>query len=284
MLLSDPGVITDERAQQIIDQALKTSSLNQRNVVAVVTGLMGSGKTWFLSRLFHRPPPDLYTSTGLAEQSFRGLLHHIGAMTGSWKLLSNKDILEVLAPLFLGGMTEANMASVTANLIAMADPPEPATSNPIPLPAPSSTKTSPETAPLSPFSSPTNALSLPQESPTGQAMINIVKSTTGSTSELLLELVHMIDTGGQPELMEVMPSLIHNANLAVLVLNLMYGLDDRPPINLHRKDVAYKRRLSSQYTGREIILKLASTFHAKKSCRKLAPFSVSLWLPHTVIV
>ena len=270
ILSSDPGVITDERAQQIIDQALKTSSLNQRNVVAVVTGLMGSGKTWFLSRLFHRPPPDLYTSTGLAEQSFRGLLHHIGAMTGidSWKLFSNKDILELLAPLFLGGMTEANMASVTANLIAMADPPDPATSNPLPLPAPPSTKTSPETAPLSLLPFPTKPLSLPQESPTGQAMINIVKSTTGSTSELLLELVHMIDTGGQPELMEVMPSLIHNANLGVLVLNLVNGLDDHPTINFHMKGVAYERRLSSQYTGREIILKLAATFHAKKSCRK----------------
>ena len=270
ILSSDPGVITDERAQQIIDQALKTSSLNQRNVVAVVTGLMGSGKTWFLSRLFHSPPPDLYTSTGLAEQSFRGLLHHIGAITGisSWKLLSNKNILEVLAPLFLGGVTEANMASVTANLIAMEDSPNPTTSNPLPLPAPLSTDTSPETAPLSPLPSPSKPLSLPQESPTGQAMINIVKSTTGSTSELLLELVHMIDTGGQPELMEVMPSLIHNANLAVLVLNLVYGLDDHPPITFHMKGVAYKRRLSSQYTGREIILKLASTFHAKKSCRK----------------
>ena len=267
---SDPGVITDDRAQQIIDQALKTSSLNQRNVVAVVTGLMGSGKTWFLSRLFHRPPPDLYTSTGLAEQSFRGLLHHIGAMTGidSWKLFSNKDILELLAPLFLGGVREANMASVTANLIAMADPPDPATSNPLPLPAPPSMKTSPETASLSLLPFPTKPLSLPQESPTGQAMINIVKSTTGSTSELLLELVHMIDTGGQPELMEVMPSLIHNANLGVLVLNLVYGLDDHPPINFHMKGVAYERRFSSQYTGREIILKLAATFHAKKSCRK----------------
>ena len=62
-----------------------------------------------------------------------------------------------------------------------------------------------------------------------------------------------------------MPSLVHNANLAVLVLNLMYGLS---PINFYMKGVVYERRLSSQYTGREIILNLASTFHAKKSCHK----------------
>ena len=239
--------------------------------MAAITGLMGSGKTWFLSRLFQKQPPDLYTSTGLAEQSFRSLLHHIGAMTGisAWKLLSNKDILEVLAPLFIGGMTEANMASVTADLIAMADPADAASSKPLSLPAPLSTETSPTTAQLSPLLSPTKPLSLPIESPTGKAMISLVKTATDSTKELTLELIHMIDTGGQPELMEVMPSLIHNADLTVLVLNLLYGLDEHTPITFHSEGMAYKRRkLLSQYTGREIILKLASTFQAKKSCHK----------------
>ena len=86
---TDPSVITDERAQEIIE----TSHLKQRQVVAVITGLMGSGKTTLLSRLFNRPPPDLYTSTGLAEQSCRSLLRHIGCMSiGSWRLLSEEDI------------------------------------------------------------------------------------------------------------------------------------------------------------------------------------------------
>ena len=108
---------------------------------------------------------------------------------------------------------------------------------------------------------------LPEVSPTCQAMVRLVKETSGSTSELLLELVHMIDTGGQPEYMEVMPCLIHNANLAVLVLNLMYGLDEHPHINFHVKGVAYKRKLLSQYTSRQIILKLVSTLKCKKSAQ-----------------
>ena len=37
---TDPSVITDERAQEIIEQGLKTSRLYQRQVVAVITGLM----------------------------------------------------------------------------------------------------------------------------------------------------------------------------------------------------------------------------------------------------
>ena len=270
---SDPAVITDERAQQIIDQALEKSSINQRNMVGGFTGLMGSGKTWLLSRLFNTPPPELYTSTGIAEQSFRTLFHHIGQI-GALKLLSNENIRELLAPLFLAGITEADMASLTANLMCSMDNPAAGTSDPLPLPAPPSADTSPDTAPQSDYPPPPPKVadSLPKESPTSQAIVNLVKTTTGSVSELLLELIHMIDTGGQLELMEVMPSVIHNANLAVLVVNLLHILDQHPRINLHVKGVNYKRELFSQYTGRQIILKLASTLQANKSCRGSASF------------
>ena len=262
-------MITDERAEQIIDQALNSGSVKQRNVVAVITGLMGSGKTCFLSRLFHRPPPDLYTSTGIAEQSYRGLLHHIGNMSaGAWNLLSHKDIREFLAPLFRAGMTEADVASLAANLIAM-DMSDTTSDNPLPLPPSPSLDTTSITLSQSTLPPTTMLPSFPDVSPTCQAMVSLVKETTGSTSELLLELVHMIDTGGQPEYMEVMPCLIHNANLALLVLNLMYGLDEYPPINFHVKCVAYKRKLLSQYTGRQIILKLVSTLKCKKSAQKV---------------
>ena len=261
---TDSSVITDERAQEIIDQGLETSHLKQRQVVAVITGLMGSGKTTLLSRLFNTPPPDLYTSTGLAEQSCRSLLHRIGCMSaGSWRLLSEEDIREFLAPLFHAGMTEANLASLTANLMHVMDQPATTASDPNPLLP--HLATSQEAVTL-PSSTSKKLCLLPKKSPTSQAMVNLVKTTTGSTSQVMLEVVHMIDTGGQPELMEVMPSYIHNSNLAVLVINCTHDLNGCPAISFHEEGVAYNRKLSSQYTGREIVLKLASTLQAKKSC------------------
>ena len=77
----------------------------------------------------------------------------------------------------------------------------------------------------------------------------------------MLEIVHMIDTGGQPEMMGVMPSFIYNANLAVLV---MHDLNGCPAISFHEEGVAYNRKLSSQYTGREIVLKIAFVLNLKK--------------------
>ena len=260
-------MITDERAQQIIDQAMESGSVEQRDVVAVLTGLMGSGKTCLLNRLFHQQPPDVYTSTGIAEQAYRGMLHHIGNMsTGAWKLLSDKDMRECLAPLFLAGMTEANVATLAADLVAMGLP-NTTSDHYLPLPPPPSSDALSNT--LSPATLPTTPMapSLPQVSPACQAMVRLVKQTAGS--KFILELLHMIDTGGQPEYMEVMPCLIHNANLALLVVNLMYGLDEQPTLNYHVKGVAYERKLLSQYTSRQIILKLVSTLKCKKFSRKV---------------
>ena len=97
-----------------------------------------------------------------------------------------------------------------------------------------------------------------------QSMVSKVKAPKSSSSQEILELVHMIDTGGQPEMLENLPSLIHHCHLIVLVLNLMFGLDEHPSIDYHEEGEAYKRALPSQFSNRQIMQKLASTLQAKR--------------------
>ena len=218
--------------QRRIDEAMESGSLRQRNVVGVITGPMGTGKTTLLNHLFGEPPPDLYTSTGVAEQSLRGLLHHtLHLSAGAWQRLSHEDIRKLLAPLIKAGMREADVDALT-NTLSLTKPP-----------------------------------SLPEKSPTCQEMVSLVKSAAPTLKDLVLEMVHMIDTGGQPELLQVMPCLVHNADLAIAVLNLEYSLSEQQQVDYHEKGVSYKRKhkIKSTLSGRDIILKLASTLHAKKS-------------------
>ncbi|CAI8005020.1 Probable serine/threonine-protein kinase DDB_G0271682, partial [Geodia barretti] len=258
-------VMTDERAQQLIDEAMELGSLQQRNVVGVITGLMGAGKTTLLSRLFGLAPPDFYTSTGVAEQSIRGFLHHILRLSaGVWQRLSYKDIREFLAPLIQAGMRKSDVDKLASCLmrdlnVQSAKPLDPLLSS---TPKVSSQEEATPFVPTSP--------QLHEESPSCQEIFPLVTTATPKslTKDLILELVHMIDTGGQPELMEVMPSLIHNANLALVLLDLRYGLDERPPVDCHEQGLCYKRQFQSHYTSRDVILKLASTLHAKKSQNK----------------
>ena len=266
---------TDEDAQQKIDEAMESGSLQQRNVVGVITGLMGAGKSTLLCRLFGIDPPKLYTSTGVAEQSFRGLLHHTFHLSaGTWGHLSHSEIRELLAPLIRAGMKESDIDSLATSIIqeGVRD-----SSSRQPIIPPFSMKSyiwsrikkaislfgrySQTQTPVPP------PLTSTSNSPCCQEMVPLVKSTSSVKdlpTDLLLELVHMIDTGGQPELMEVMPSLIHNANLAMVLVNLKYGLNECPTANYHEKGVTYDRESPSRYTSREVILKLVSTLHGKK--------------------
>ena len=259
-------VITDERAQELIDKAMESGSLKQRNVVGVITGLMGSGKTTLLCHLFGEAPPDLYTSTGVAEKSLRGLLHHILHLSsGTWKRLSYENIRELLAPLIRAGVREADIDIFATRLMhklgAKTGKPSLPTSN----------VTVPQVAPEEKVNpSPLLTPQVTEQSPSCQEIVPLVKTTTGPratgpSEDLLLEFVHMIDTGGQPELIEVMPSLIHNANLAMVLVDLRYGLNERPPVSFHEAGVCHKHGLPSQYTGRDVVLKLVSTLHAKRS-------------------
>ena len=238
--------------------------------MGVITGLMGSGKTTLLYHLFGEPPPDLYTSTGVAEQSFRGLLHHTLHLSArTWQRLSHKDIRELLAPLIRAGMREAAVDYLASRLMHYLNPTATTSVPTNPLdPAPSSTSATASVPSKTEASlSPTKPPPLPRKSQSCQEMIPLIqpRASAGAIDNLKLEMAHMIDTGGQPELMEVMPCLIHNADLAIALLNLEYSLSELQQVDYHEKGEGYSRKTPSRLSSRVIILKLASTLHGKKS-------------------
>ena len=253
--------------------------------MGVITGLMGSGKTTLLYHLFGEPPPDLYTSTGVAEQSFRGLLHHTLHLSARiWQRLSHKDIRELLAPLIRAGMRKAAVDYLASrlmhdlNLTATTSVP----TNPLD-PAPSSTSATASVPSKTETSfSPTKSPPLSRKSPSCQEMVPLVQPRASAgpivPDHLKLEMAHMIDTGGQPELMEVMPCLIHNADLAIALLNLEYSLSEHQQVDYHEKGEGYKRKTPFRLSSRDIILKLTSTLHGKKSLHE--PFRLLIVATH----
>ncbi|CAI8050056.1 hypothetical protein GBAR_LOCUS27538 [Geodia barretti] len=76
-----------------------------------------------------------------------------------------------------------------------------------------------------------------------------------------LEIVHMIDTGGQPESLEIMPFLIHNAHLILLVVDLSVSLDECIIPTFHKNDRGFKKK-SLITCNRELIQQLAQTLVA----------------------
>ena len=274
--------VSQEEAQEIVDKALESGSLKQRNMITVITGIMGAGKTCLLRALFGLKPHNKYTSTGVAEKSFRGLMHHIAKM-GSFELLKQEEVHEFLAPLLSSGISEASIVSLARNFTEeeiedWQDPPSDSSASSFPSLSPYSESTESESVrhpksvpslhepiPLLPHSP---ASSLPSsQSATSyscKAMTSALRAKMTSKEALVLELIHMIDTGGQPEFMEVMPCLVHNSNFTLLVLNLAQPLDAYPKVTFHQHGKGYTRPLPSPLTSRQTIRQLARTMQAKK--------------------
>ena len=258
--------MSDEEALAIVQKALKSGSLKQRNTVTTVTGIMGSGKTCLLCRLFRIKLPDDYTSTGVTGNSFRGLMRRI-AKVGSFELLTNEQILQFLAPLLVAGMPEANVVALAKRFSEMqaSEPSQPPSEKMLPSSNPSQpTITSAPSAPLTHTSASTDADIQAKETHSTKTMVSFVQKSKKSAETLLLELIHMIDTGGQPEFMEVMPSVVHNSNLTLLVLNLLHSLDECPKLSLHEEGKAFVKPITSKHTNRQILRQLISTMQAKR--------------------
>ena len=254
--------MSDDKAQTIVDQALESGSLEQRNTVAVVVGIAGSGKTWLISRIFRTNPPGRYTSTGVAEMALRGLMHRIARMD-SLEFLAPDKILEFLAPFFQGGLPKTDIASIAKIFTEeeTLEPTQASSGQALSLSQPTGSHAdipSPSTAHSS------AAHPLPEKSYASEAMISLVQKVKGPKKALIIELLYMIDTGGHPEFMEIMPSLIHNSNITVLVVNLAQSLDEYPPIAFYVDGTAFKRPLLSALTIRQVIHQLACTLQAKR--------------------
>ena len=275
--------------------------------MGVITGLMGSGKTTLLYHLFGEPPPDLYTSTGVTQQSFRGLLHHTLHLSArTWQRLSHKDIRELLAPLIRAGMREAAVDYLSSRLVHNLNPTATTSAPTNQLDLAASVQLDPAPSPHASLWSKIKAFFSPQRSysqtsperdtptrivenvqtktssPSCQEMVPLVQPRASPTptvpDNLKLEMAHMIDTGGQPELMEVMPCLIHNADLAIALLNLEYSLSEHQQVDYHEQGEGYKRKTPSKLSSRDIILKLASNLHGKKSLHE--PFCLLIVATH----
>ena len=261
--------MSQEQAQAIVDQALESGSLKQRNLIVVVTGIMGAGKTCFLCQMFGTIPPLKYTSTGVAEKSFRGLMHHIAKM-GSFQLLSNEEVHTILAPFLKSAMPAVDMAGLASNFSDV-DLQKPLSDYDASNSSTSSSKADtgasyhsqplPITAPMT--NTPLPSQTLPEKSSSSEFMTIALRSKI-VCEEPSLQLLHVVDTGGQPEFMETMPCVIHNSHLTVLVLNVAQSLDAFPKMTFHRKGKGFTRVIPFPLTNRQIIEKLARTMQAKR--------------------
>ena len=246
-------VVSREQAEAMVKRLLQEErKFEQKNMVVVLTGLMGAGKTTLLHWLFGKTPPPEYESTGAAEQVWRTLAHHTVDMK-EFRLLEVRDMLELVAKVKkVPSKTteEADKHSITP----------PTEHDPNALAKASEQDCMSEKSSIGEI----------EEEGTTVAIAEMADIVCKNPEELYteLELVHMIDTGGQPESLEVLPCVIHNANIVLLVVDLSKALDERVSPTLHKGGSLF-RKDTLPTTNRQMIAQLAQTMAGRSGSRVL---------------
>ena len=194
--------------------------------VVMTTGLMGAGKTSLLRRLFGKELPKEYTSTGLAEESLRCLTRKIAKLR-AFDLLTRDRILEALTPLIEMGVSEAKVEALAEQLV------------PDPVDTPSVKTLARKVDKAKEI-----------EVARGDEKEGHAENVKESREEVEFGLINMIDTGGQPECLEVIPSFIHSSDLTILVLDLSLGLKNKVEPTFHKDGKPFRKSIYPAPTKR----------------------------------
>ena len=227
-------------AEGLVTKALcSKKKIKQRNVVVMTTGLMGAGKTSLLCRLFGMELPKEYTSTGLADESFRCLTRKIAKLR-AFDLLTRDRILEALTPLIEMSVSEAKVEALAEQLVP----------DPVDTPAVKTLARKVDKA-------------KEIEVTRGDEKEGHGENVKESKEEVEFGLINMIDTGGQPECLEVIPSFIHSSDLTILVLDLSLGLENKVEPTFHKDGKPFRKKHLPR-TNKEIIKQVVRTMQAKR--------------------
>ena len=243
--------MSKEEAESMVKSLLQEEGeFQQKNMVVVITGLMGAGKTTLLHWLFGKTPPPEYESTGISERAWRTLAHHTVDMK-EFRLLELEEMYKLVAK---AKKRVPSKNSAKGTKTQDKDRQE-------------TTKENCNTEPENQDESTEDERDLEGEQ-TATSIGKMAEKVRENPGEIYaeLELVHLIDTGGQPESLEVLPSVIHKADFVILVVDLTKGLDERISPTLHKKGFKLEKS-SLPTTNRQMIEQLAQTMAGRSGSK-----------------
>ena len=270
--------LSDEKAQEIVRTGLESSRVRMKNVLGVLVGIMGSGKSSFLNCIFNQPLPEVYTSTEITEPPVTGLLSPIGSMAfPMWELFTKSNLLEFLACTFREkSVTSARGVPRSSRRLSAPAATEPSWSPQFPsrsgIPSVAKQHLSPPVVPR---------MKQPQlNSTTSKSLVKLVKSPKSGCQSTngALEVVRMIETGERTHFMGVILDQVHNSHLVILTLSLMHDLDEHPLTTNDNNKVDVHSPL---LTSRQMVQRLVAALQARRFSRtKRASFRVMVVATH----
>ena len=245
-------------------------------IKALITGPPGVGKTGIRHLLLGLPPPPSRTSTPLATRATRAISFYRIKADGSgdvtWTELDDDTYLEYIAE-------EVKMIELNPS---RAVPPQPATST-----TPAATESSaqepsdvdhtppvlsPATPPVS-SSSPAESVedtSLPPVSPKVEGIASdivdklVLNPELSYDSKKVKTFVHLIDSGGQPSFISLVPAFVKGSTVNIVASKLNHSINDKLQYEYVKDDQHLRQPTQLEKSQLEFIQELFRTLTSVK--------------------
>ena len=238
------------------EEAMENGYVECTMTTCAVTGAAGSGKSHTMYLSLNEDPPDVRQSTGLLEP-VRALSTVVGSSesgSSEWSRVDEDKLLGIVAGTTSVANAEEQPAVQTSPSLPDYSTAEVSFSTSVPLTTPDIDTGTPPSSQTQDHSTHTCTAEQPEISSNGEIPEQVSKSEQASLiDELLtklagllqkpvgkrrvtkLDFLYFLDSGGQPQFHELLPSFVPNLSTILFVLKLSEKLDHHPEIKYYQE-------------------------------------------------
>ena len=258
-----------------VEKALRKGYVDTDLTTCLVSGAPGSGKTHLRYLLYQQLPPPTRISTAVIEEAHTAIISSLDSEDpedSQWKFVQRGDLKNMVAEEIsaevestkdelssqiphlceLEPPTKDELSTQISHLCELEPPPNgieittthvPDTGGPTVKPVPqkpqpqattdtATTQTS--SAIVRQKSEPTHMQAF--ELPETADVLKLMKTLAASRQPLRAHWMHYIDSGGQPQFLEVLAAFIRNISLLMLLIKLSEDLSDPPSVEYFSRE------------------------------------------------
>ena len=282
-----------EAAQDLLDEAAKNGYVTAQSMVIVLVGIAGSGKSSFKRLILNLPPEKDRISTPLAEATIRNLSISRAVIGDSdavnWEVVDSNQLLEMVAGAIkkVGAATTLTQDQTTSTSPIMASESnaadgestyhqESSESHATGTTAAASKGTidcedtaAGEGATASEGTTADEGTAVDEDTEfdsEDDRLLPLIRESKGSERLFGVHWVYIIDTGGQPQFLQLLPAFIKNISSCVCFVRLDQCLNDKLLVKFFDKSGQQcGRSYPSEHTNLQLIESCVRTIHSRCS-------------------
>lgn len=233
------SVVDEEDAKKLFDEAMKEGHVTSQSVVIILNGIAGSGKSSFKRLVLNLDRAEKRVSTPLAEGAIRNISISraiVNSDAVQWEVVESEALLAMVADAIKG------KSSAKPLLVEKGDD-----------------------STLEPDDD-VDYISDEEFDLEDDPILPLIRESIGSQRLLDVHWVYLIDTGGQPQFLQLLPAFIRNISSCACVcfVRLDQALDHKPMVEFFDKSgTQCGESYESEHTHLQVIESCVSTIHSK---------------------